>query len=414
MFDRGRLAAGEWLLVQGGTSGIGVTAIQLAKAFGAKVIATAGSRRKCAALIEFGADQAINYRTEDFAAGPARSPAARASTWCWTWSAATTSRASILLAEEGRIVLIAMQGGTKTQSTPAPCSQAAHPDRLDIAPATRGLQGRVRRVARAKVWPLLAARRLSAGDREGLPRGAGRPGARGDGRGSSRGQADAGLGLIFGSPPFQRTTHGTTHAQETRRRQLEDARLASAGRRGAARRASSAARPFGCDVAVCVPFPYLGEAAVALAGSDVRWGAQDCSAHAQGAYTGEVSAAMLAEFGCRYVIVGHSERRAMHGETDALVADKAKAALARGLTPIVCVGETLGAARAGHARRRSSSASCRPSIHALGHCVGEMVVAYEPVWAIGTGVHGHARAGAGDARADPRAAARGHRRTPTR
>jgi triosephosphate isomerase len=145
------------------------------------------------------------------------------------------------------------------------------------------------------------------------------------------------------------------------------------------------ARPFGCDVAVCVPFPYLGEAAVALAGSDVRWGAQDCSAHAQGAFTGEVSVGMLAEFGCRYVIVGHSERRALHGESDQLVADKAKAVLGKGLTPIVCVGETLGQREQGTAHstvKRQLSAV----IHALGHCVGEMVVAYEPVWAIGTGV----------------------------
>jgi triosephosphate isomerase len=146
----------------------------------------------------------------------------------------------------------------------------------------------------------------------------------------------------------------------------------------------TAARPFGCDVAVCVPFPYLSEAAVALAGSDVRWGAQDCSAHEQGAYTGEVSAAMLAEFGCRYVIVGHSERRQYHGESDQLVADKAKAALARGVTPIVCVGETLAQREAGETElvvKRQLSAV----IHALAHCAGEMVVAYEPVWAIGTG-----------------------------
>ncbi len=79
-----------------------------------------------------------------------------------------------------------------------------------------------------------------------------------------------------------------------------------------------AARPFGADVAVCVPFPYLSETAVTLAGGDVRWGAQDCSAHEHGAYTGEVSASMLKEFGCRYAIVGHSERRAMHAESDAL------------------------------------------------------------------------------------------------
>ncbi len=146
----------------------------------------------------------------------------------------------------------------------------------------------------------------------------------------------------------------------------------------------TAARPFGCDVAVCVPFPYLSEAAVALAGGDVRWGAQDCSAHELGAYTGEVSAAMLAEFGCRYAIVGHSERRQYHGETDQQVADKAKAALAKGITPIVCVGETLAQREAGETEavvKRQLSAV----IHTLGHCAGEMVVAYEPVWAIGTG-----------------------------
>ena len=84
-----------------------------------------------------------------------------------------------------------------------------------------------------------------------------------------------------------------------------------------------------------------------LQGSAIAWGAQDCSAHDAGAFTGEVSAAMLAEFGCRYVIVGHSERRAMHGETDRLVADKAQRALAAGLTPIVCVGETLAEREAG-------------------------------------------------------------------
>ena len=146
-----------------------------------------------------------------------------------------------------------------------------------------------------------------------------------------------------------------------------------------------AARPFMCDVAVCVPFPYLAETAVALAAQDVRWGAQDCSAHEQGAFTGEVSAAMLAEFGCRYALVGHSERRALHGESDQLVADKAKAALARGVTPIVCVGETRAQREAGETEsvvKRQLSAA----IHTLAHCVSEMVVAYEPVWAIGTGL----------------------------
>ena len=143
--------------------------------------------------------------------------------------------------------------------------------------------------------------------------------------------------------------------------------------------------PYGCDVAVCVPFPYLSETAVTLAGSALRWGSQDCSAHEQGAYTGEVSAAMLNEFGCRYAIVGHSERRALHGENDQLVADKAKAALARAVTPIVCVGETLAQREAGETEavvKRQLSAV----IHTLAHCAGEIVVAYEPVWAIGTGL----------------------------
>jgi triosephosphate isomerase (TIM) len=145
-----------------------------------------------------------------------------------------------------------------------------------------------------------------------------------------------------------------------------------------------AARPFGADVAVCVPFVYLHETAATLASSELRWGAQDCSPHEQGAYTGEISAAMLAECGCRYALVGHSERRALHQESDALVAAKAQAALARGVTPIVCVGETLSQREAGETEavvKRQLSAV----IHQLAHCASEMVVAYEPVWAIGTG-----------------------------
>jgi triosephosphate isomerase (TIM) len=148
--------------------------------------------------------------------------------------------------------------------------------------------------------------------------------------------------------------------------------------------AIQAAGPVQADMAVCVPFPYLSETAVGLSGSNIRWGAQDCSAHEQGAYTGEVSAVMLREFGCSYVIVGHSERRAYHHESDQLVADKAKIALAHGITPIVCVGETLAERDAGQTQAvvmRQLSAV----IHTLAHCVGEMVVAYEPVWAIGTG-----------------------------
>lgn len=96
-----------------------------------------------------------------------------------------------------------------------------------------------------------------------------------------------------------------------------------------------------CDVAVCVPFPYLAQARTALEGSAMSWGAQDLSAQQQGAYTGEVSATMLNDFACRWVLVGHSERRTLHAESDQLVADKAAAALDAGLTPVVCVGEVL-------------------------------------------------------------------------
>jgi triosephosphate isomerase (TIM) len=142
--------------------------------------------------------------------------------------------------------------------------------------------------------------------------------------------------------------------------------------------------PWQAGVAVCAPFPYLADVALSLQGGRVQWGAQDCSAHEPGAYTGEVSAGMLAEFGCHFVIVGHSERRAYHGESDQLVADKAKAALAHKLTPVVCVGETLAEREAGQTDtvvKRQLSAV----IHTLGHCVPQIVVAYEPVWAIGTG-----------------------------
>ena len=145
-----------------------------------------------------------------------------------------------------------------------------------------------------------------------------------------------------------------------------------------------AAGPFDAEVSVCCPFPYLADVALSLQGSGIGWGAQDCSQHEPGAYTGEVAAVMLAEFGCRHVIVGHSERRIHHAESDTLVADKARLALSHGLTPIVCVGETRGERDAGSTElvvKRQLSAV----IHTLGHCVSQIVVAYEPIWAIGTG-----------------------------
>src|SRR5262245_35007188 len=103
----------------------------------------------------------------------------------------------------------------------------------------------------------------------------------------------------------------------------------------------------GVDVAVCVPFPYLGETAERLKGSALAWGAQNVSEHAKGAYTGEVSAPMLKEFGCRYALAGHSERRQLYGETDAQVAAKFQAAAAQGIVPVLCLGETLAEREAG-------------------------------------------------------------------
>lgn len=139
-----------------------------------------------------------------------------------------------------------------------------------------------------------------------------------------------------------------------------------------------------CDVALCVPSPYLAQLQALVQGSALLLGAQDVSQHPVGAYTGEVSAGMLRDFGVRYAIVGHSERRQYHGETDALVANKAQRALAAGIAPIVCVGETLAEREAGETEnvvKRQLAAV----IHTNGHCISEIVVAYEPVWAIGTG-----------------------------
>lgn len=139
------------------------------------------------------------------------------------------------------------------------------------------------------------------------------------------------------------------------------------------------------EVAVCVPFPYLAQIGQALQGSLITFGAQDLSPHQQGAYTGDVSGDMLSDLGCSWVLVGHSERRSYHGETDQQVAHKASAALAAGLTPVVCIGETLAEQEAGHTL--GVVARQLAPILALGErAVASMVVAYEPIWAIGTGL----------------------------
>jgi len=137
--------------------------------------------------------------------------------------------------------------------------------------------------------------------------------------------------------------------------------------------------------AVCVPYPYLAQVRGLLQGTAIGWGSQDVSRFEQGAYTGEVSARMLVEFGCRYAIVGHSERRTLFGDTDAIVVEKFAAARRSGLTPIFCVGETLDERAAGATEKvlerqvRALTANCGAQEVAGG------VIAYEPVWAIGTG-----------------------------
>ena len=141
----------------------------------------------------------------------------------------------------------------------------------------------------------------------------------------------------------------------------------------------------GVAVAVCVPFPYLAQAQALLADTSLAWGAQNLSEKDSGAFTGEVAASMLRDFACRYVLVGHSERRTLYGENNALVAEKFAAALAGGLQPILCVGETLAERETGKTgevvAKQVAAAIDRAGIAAF----SKAVVAYEPVWAIGTG-----------------------------
>ena len=158
----------------------------------------------------------------------------------------------------------------------------------------------------------------------------------------------------------------------------------------------------GFRLLVCPPYPYLGDVAAQAAGSRVSVGAQNVSEHESGAYTGEVSPGMLRDVGCEFVIVGHSERRALYGETSFQVATKFQAAQAAGLTPILCVGETLEE-REGGATERVVDFQLNAVLDAAGiGAFGAAVIAYEPVWAIGTGktatpeqaqeVHKHIRA----------------------
>ena len=160
--------------------------------------------------------------------------------------------------------------------------------------------------------------------------------------------------------------------------------LAANERLLAAVKDGAAAAP-GVEISVCVPFPYLAQTAAALQGSGVAWGAQTLSEHDAGAYTGEVAGPMLRDFGCKHVLVGHSERRTLYGERDAQVAAKFVAAGRAGLIPILCVGETLEE-RERAATEEAVGRQLKAVIDLAGaSALGDAVVAYEPVWAIGTG-----------------------------
>ncbi|MET3106585.1 triosephosphate isomerase [Oxalobacteraceae bacterium GrIS 2.11] len=149
---------------------------------------------------------------------------------------------------------------------------------------------------------------------------------------------------------------------------------------------SGLAAELACDVAVCVPAPYLAQAQSALHNSVIRWGGQDVSHQTGGAYTGETSASMLKDFSCFYTIVGHSERRTYHAESDELVAGKALRLLELGIVPIICVGETLLERKAGETEQVVAR-QLTVVLQAIGqNALKNVVVAYEPVWAIGTGV----------------------------
>lgn len=139
------------------------------------------------------------------------------------------------------------------------------------------------------------------------------------------------------------------------------------------------------DAAVCAPFIYLSDVAAQLEGTPIAWGAQNVSVEASGAFTGETSASMIADFNCKYTIIGHSERRSLYGDTDELVAQKFKVVLDAGMTPIFCVGESLDERESGVTEevvaRQIQAVIDAHGVDVLGKCV----LAYEPVWAIGTG-----------------------------
>ncbi|KAG4080848.1 hypothetical protein HA402_010019 [Bradysia odoriphaga] len=311
VFDRARLSQGETLLVHGGASGIGTTAIQLARAMGLAVYTTVGSDERVKAVEALGANQGINYKTQDFVARIRELTAGRGVDVILDMVAGDyTARNLQCLADDGRVVIIALLGGARSEID---CNQILR-RRLTITGSTLRPQNRARLVV---------------------------------GNWKMHGNLAENAGLLADLRAADLRLH--------------------------------------CEIGVCVPFPYLAQAASALTGSAVSWGAQDVSAHAKGAYTGEVAGAMIKEFGCRWVLAGHSERRVLHGETDQVVADKAQAALAAGLSPVVCVGESLAERESG-GTLAVIERQLRPVLALGASALAQMVLAYEPVWAIGTGL----------------------------
>ena len=139
------------------------------------------------------------------------------------------------------------------------------------------------------------------------------------------------------------------------------------------------------DVAVCAPFIYLPDVAAQLVGTPIAWGAQNVSTEPKGAFTGEIAASMIADFNCKYIIVGHSERRSLYGETDDIVARKFGVVVAAGMTPIFCIGETLEERETGITEQVvARQVKAVIDMHGVA-MLGQSVIAYEPVWAIGTG-----------------------------
>ena len=148
----------------------------------------------------------------------------------------------------------------------------------------------------------------------------------------------------------------------------------------------SGASDVSAEIIVCAPFPYLSQVEVLIEGSNLMLGAQNLNVNASGAFTGEVSAEMIKDFGANHVIVGHSERRSLYGETNKIVAEKTKAAIDSGLTPILCLGESLDQRESGKTESVVSE-QLNKVIKMVGiEAFNNIIVAYEPVWAIGTGM----------------------------